>query len=1275
MKQLSNKYLLLLVFLFSIIFSVSSQKKDEMWLKTFNKDRSGISKFERKTIPNKYELYTLNTAILKNKLKTSPKRKNFSSKSNTIVSFPNAQGTLESYEIFEASILEESLQKKYPNIKSYIGKGIENPTSIIRLSITPLGLHGMILQENGSTNFIDPYSKEDESYIIYSKNNLPLIEPFECKFDEINTNSKPTVSTTSLKAENATDGNLRTYRLAVATTGEYSQFHLTNQNISPLASDTEKKAAVLAAIVVTMTRVNAVFERDVALTMELVANNTNVIFLDAATDGFTNNDGSVLINESQSIIDANIGVQNYDIGHTFSTGGGGLAQLNSPCTSSKARGITGSSSPIGDSYDIDYVAHEMGHQFGAHHTFNGDAANCGGGNRNDATAVEPGSGSTIMAYAGICAPQNIQQNSDDYFHLVSIREMWANISSGNSSSCAEITATNNNAPTLEDFPNYTIPKATPFVLNATATDTDGDVLTYTWEQLDTEITAVPLVSTATGGPAFRSVGPSSSSMRYFPNQLTVNAGDLANLWEVLPTVERTMRFGVTVRDNALNAGQTVSDEAILTVSAAAGPFLVTSQETSTTWDAGTSQTITWDVASTNQAPVNCSLVNIVASFDGGITYSTILASNVINDGSHEIVVPNITSNTVRIKVESVGNVFYSVNKSNITIQASEFIMDFDSYTKSACVPNSVTYNFTYNTFLNFDETTLFSATGNPAGTTVQFNPASASNNNTAVEMTITGINNTHIGAYDISVKGTANSVEKTTITSLNIFSSTITATTLISPINNATNVLKPFNFSWSTDVNVSTYQIDIASDASFSTIIETAIVSEANFSPQNLQNNSTYYWRVKAINNCGESNYSETYSFTTENEVCNAYISTDVPKDIPDNLSLGVSSSINITSNTIIRNVTVNLTITHTWIGDLTLSLISPSGTSVLLSANLGDDADGYTNTTFDDDATTQINFGTAPFTGSYKPQGNLSDFFNEEANGQWLLKVVDSGNDDIGKIQSWSLNICGVQINTNDDDNDGVSNDVDQCPNTPSGTTVNELGCFALSANNFTIEATGETCPNKNNGQVIISATEAYNYSVTINGTAYNFTNTTNAVAEGLAPGTYDFCISVEGETYTQCYSVTIESGTVAKAAANITSNKATIAIEQGTAPYNVFINGESILQTYSTSFTVDVKHGDLLQVKTSVTCEGMFSKQIEMFETITAYPNPTNGQFEIALPISEKEITVELFSIHGQLISSKTYPVMYGKIQLNLENKPAGLYLAKVYLEQPISLKIIKQ
>ena len=1273
MKQHYKKQFLLTLFLCLLFFAVSAQNSDELWTKKTDFEKNTSKKLARKSIPNKFETYQLNINQLKSRLNNAPKRKGNLEKSNTVISFPNEKGKLEKYQIFEASILDENLQKQYPNIRSYVGKGIDNPGSLIRFSVTQLGLHAMVLRNDEGSVYIDPFTENNDSYIVYSSKNLPSIEPFECKFDEINTSQKTSPTITSAKEDNANDGKLRTFRLAVATTGEYSQFHLTRQNISPSATDAVKKAAVLSAIAVTMTRVNGLFERDVSLTMQLVANNTAIIFLDATTDGFTNNDSNTLIDESQAVIDFNIGTANYDIGHTFSTGGGGLAQLNSPCViNQKARGITGLPSPIGDAYDIDYVTHEMGHQYGAHHTFNGDAGNCAGANRNLGTAVEPGSGSTIMAYAGLCAPQNVQADADSYFHLVSIREMWANITNGNST-CGAISITGNNAPIVNDLPNYTIPISTPFILNANASDSNGDNLTYTWEQLDTEITAYPLVSTATGGPAFRSIPPIVTSKRYFPNQATIISGFLSNPYEVLPSVGRTMKFGVNVRDNRINGGQTASKETTVTVAGGSGPFKVTSQSADVIWSAGTAQTITWDVANSNLAPVNCSFVNILLSTDAGLTFPITLASNVANDGSHEIVVPNNATNKARIKVESAGNIFYSINAKNITIQTSEFIMNFAAYAKNVCIPNNAVYTFTYNTFLGFNEMTTFSATGNPAGSTVTFNPETATANSTNVQVTISGI--AISGIYDVSIKGTSASVTKTTVVNLGVYSATVLAPTLVSPANNEIDVLKPFYLNWNDDLNATSYDVQIAEDAGFGSILESANVNVSTYLPQNLQSKTAYFWRIKSKNACGESAFSGIFKFTSENDVCDTSNSTDVPQNIPDNNAAGVSSKILIATNKIIRDVNVTVNITHPWIGDLDLMLISPSGKSVLLVASRQDDGVNYINTVFDDSALNTISLGTAPYTGTFKPEGTLSTFNNEESVGEWILKAVDSGPEDVGKIDSWRLEICGVpKINLNDLDNDGVMNDVDQCPNTTPGSLVDAAGCFTLPANNFTVETLSETCPGKNNGQIKITAVKTLNYTGTINNVPYNFTSITSTPAN-LAPGTYNFCIGVTGQTYTQCYTVTVAAGITISGKSSVASGKVSVEIEKGTAPYIVYVNGLEQFETSAPIFSVDVKSGDILEVKTAVSCEGVYAKTIDGIDGIFAYPNPTQGAFEITVPTSQTEVVIELYSILSQLISVKTYPVVYGKVQLSLENKPTGLYFAKVNLAEPVTIKIIKQ
>jgi subtilisin-like proprotein convertase family protein len=1280
MKQLRFSTIFIVIFSISVL-SVSAQKVDKFWQEVAVSEIDASVKMERRNTPNQYEILNLDIDLLKQALQVAPKRSSAKSqKSNVIVNFPNEQGELEPFEVFEASILEAELQEKFPNIKSYVGTSVKNPETAIRFSLSTIGLHAMIMQSKQGTIYIDPYTTNKKSYIIYSKKSVSKADFFECNVVENNVVSKETLSNLSSKTNNANDGKLRKYRLAVATTGEYSQFQLLYNGVSLNATYAQRIETVLSAINATMTRVNAIFERDVSLTMTLVANNASIIFFDPLNDGFTNNDGSILINESQTVIDANIGFDNYDIGHTFSTGGGGLATLNSPCTGSKAKGITGSSYPTGDAYDIDFVAHEMGHQYGANHTFNSEEGSCDGGNINNGTAVEPGSGSTIMSYAGLCAPENVQPNSDDYFHLVSIKEMWSNITLGNSSSCAQITTTGNTAPVVNDLIAYTLPISTPFVLTATANDVNSaDILTYTWEQLDTEIAIAPPIASAANGPAFRSVAPSISSQRYFPNQSTVISGATSNTWEVLPSVARTMKFGVTVRDNNVNGGQTASKETTLTFSASSGPFKVTSQSASVSWNSADTKTITWNVANTNSAPVNCANVNILLSIDGGYTFPYTLKSNVPNNGTASVVVPNVTSTIGRIKVESVGNIFYAINDADITIQAKEFTMSFANTELKACKSVNAVYNFTYQTFLGFNEVTTFSATGNPAGTTVSFNPTSTATNATAVQVTVSGLSSLNPGSYEFTVSGTSatTAMVKNQVLTLNVYDASILAPTLTTPLNNAEAFAKPYSLNWDVDINAESYEIEIASDENFTTIIEQATVITNTFSPQLLLVNTKYYWRVRGLNDCGTGVYSTVFNFTTANEVCNIYNATDIPKTLPTSGLNTVTSILNIADNKIITNVKVRVNITHTWISDLTLELIGPTGVSVLLSVENGGDGDNYTNTVFDDLATTNISNGSPPFTGNFKPQIPLSYFNNTESKGNWTLKIVDAEDGDGGVLNNWSLEICGISMVSNDDDNDGVTNDIDQCPNTASGNTVNSVGCFIFPANNFTIEAVGETCLDKDNGKIIISVLKNYNYTTTVNGTAYNFSS--SLIISNLASGTYNFCISVfvadENKNYEQCFSAVINEGGSIAGKAVVANQKVEITISQGTPPFYAYVNNELILTTFDTNFEINAYQGDLVQVKTNVECEGVLSKEVDFTTEMIAYPNPTKGLFEIALPIKQKEVVVEMYSIQGQLISKEKYPLITGKVQVSLEGKPTGVYIAKVILDQPVTFKIIKE
>lgn len=661
------KRILLLILFFSGFIGFSQQN---FWTKTEEDRIADLEKLDRNTLVTRYEVYQLNFEGLKDALSNAVHRDS-GLNSTLIISFPNANGSLTDYRVYEAPIMHPELSERHPNIKSYVGVGLQDRTATIRFSTTIFGFHGMILSGKTGTAYIDPYTTDLNNYMVYFKNNTVATTSFECLTEgteivEEEPQGKlfgaPIITTDAML-----DGSLRKFRLAMACTIEYAAFHV---NAAGLGAGTleQKKAAVLAAMNVTMTRVNGIYEKEISVTMEFVPNNEDVIFI--TSDNFNNNNAGVLINQSQSVIDSTIGFNNYDIGHTVSTGDGGLAQMYSPCSTSKARGITGSDSPVGDPFDVDYVAHEMGHQYGANHTFNNSCQ----GNRNNSTAVETGSGSTIMAYAGICAP-NVQNNSHAYFHAISLAEIRNFLLTA---SCSVNTSNGNTKPTIAPLTNYTIPKGTAFVLRGNGNDADGDALTYCWEQTNNQVSVQPPSSTSTQGPNFRSLPPSESPNRYMPVLSSVLQGVLTPTWEVVPNVGRSMNFALTVRDNKATGGEFARANMTVTTSSTSGPFTVTSQNSNINWEANSQQTITWNVAGTTASPINTSMVNILLSTNGGASFDHVLASNTPNDGSETITVPNVATANARIMVEAVGNIFYAVNSSAFSIGDCNFFILYPS---------------------------------------------------------------------------------------------------------------------------------------------------------------------------------------------------------------------------------------------------------------------------------------------------------------------------------------------------------------------------------------------------------------------------------------------------------------------------------------------------------------------------------------------------------------------------------------------------------------------
>ncbi|MGB1217111.1 MAG: reprolysin-like metallopeptidase, partial [Saprospiraceae bacterium] len=548
-----------------------------------------------------------------------------------------------SFNVYDAELMHPVLAAKFPELRTFVGKGIDDPTADLRIAYSPYtGFSGSILSGKHTTVYIDPYTQDLENYVVYYRKDLKKnasSPAFECK------TAHNEIGKYSTEAENSAaftgDCNLRRYRLAQSSNGEYSQYHI-GQAGGTTGDDTNDKAIVQAAMNVTMIRVNGVYERDLGITMQFVPNNDLIIYLNAGTDPWAGEYN----NTTQTTIDNVIGNANYDIGHNFNTSGGGSAGcIGCICTTgSKGSGYTGLPAPIGDPFDIDYVAHEMGHQFGGFHTQASSSCRSGSGQ----TEVEPGSGSTIMGYAGICNA-NVQNQSDDYFHYVNIRDIVQNINSGVSSSCAELITSGNGSPVADAGFDYSIPTSTPFILEGVGSDPDDSGLTYCWEQNDPESagSAGPPSTTRTQGPQFRSLDPVTVPVRYMPNLPDVIAGNNPT-WEVLNSVSRNMEFAFTVRDNNNVSGCTESDLMSVSVVGTAGPFIVNAPNGGETLFTGNNATVTWDVANTDAAPISASTVDVFLSTDGGLTYPFTVATGVANTGTANLIVPNQISTTCRM---------------------------------------------------------------------------------------------------------------------------------------------------------------------------------------------------------------------------------------------------------------------------------------------------------------------------------------------------------------------------------------------------------------------------------------------------------------------------------------------------------------------------------------------------------------------------------------------------------------------------------------------------
>lgn len=710
------KKILLLVIFIASMSGVSAQKNSPWQILSSDKEITA-EKIRETTYSENQKLLQFNAEQFKQILATVAGKA--SGQAGVEIQLPNINGKLESFLIWESSNFAPELQAQFPEIRAYVGKGVTDPTALLNLSFSPQGIQTMVFRADNGSEFIEPFTKDRSVYVVFdSKTRTKSTLPFVCSTEDVAIANGLRQGISNQVQSN--DQVYRTMRLALSCTGEYTAYHGGTVN------------AALAAMNATMTRCNGVFERDLAVKLIIIANNSSVIYTNANTDPYSPaSDMGNWNAELQSNLTAVIGEANYDIGHLFgATGGGGSAGcIGCVCVNNiKGRGITSPSDgvPMGDTFDIDYVAHEMGHQMGANHTFTHTG-------ENNAVNVEPGSGSTIMAYAGIGGGgTDMQSNSNDYFTYRSILQIQTNLSGKTCPISTNIAATNPR-PTVSAGANYVIPISTAFKLTGTASDTPGQNLTYCWEQND-DATTVGGTSTfpsptKTNGPNWRSRVPSASPVRFMPPFQNVLNGELVTTWETTSSVARTLNFSLTVRDNVAGGGQTNTGLMTVTVFNGGAPFAITNPSVdNVSWNPGSTQTVTWNVAGTTGNGINTANVNILFSTDGGATFTT-LVSNTPNDGTQAITLPTTPAPNCRIMIEAVGNIFYAVSK-NIAL--------------------GYTYTSTCNTYSNNTALSIPDGTGaNLPGATVQ-KTINVTNTGTITDVNVT-VAGTHTYFWDLIV--------------------------------------------------------------------------------------------------------------------------------------------------------------------------------------------------------------------------------------------------------------------------------------------------------------------------------------------------------------------------------------------------------------------------------------------------------------------------------------------------------------------------------------------
>lgn len=1017
------KQLLLCFIAFTCFNSLFAQKSKGFWQEITNESIAVPENAVREFEPDAYFSYQLDYEGIRTQLAGAPAQ--FGKNPYTII-LPQADGTFETFAVAEYRLVSEALWAKYPLIRSYEGYALSDPAKKLRITVSPdWGLKGTIRRSDKGMEYMERAVKgHDTYYMVYDHRAFPekyktpgfITQDMIEAPNQIREAGTPRATTTTVPGvterglDLCTPVKVKIFRFACAATGEFSQDH---GGTTP---------SVLAAMINYVAQLNAIYETDLDIRLILIDNVESILFLDPATDPYTGTTVGEWMSQNPAAMIQTIGFDTYDIGHVFARYQGGNAigvAGGNCCTDFKGRGCSSANLPYG-AYFLSIIGQEIGHQWTGGHTWTycGDPAQ-GGLGPGDAPGVacEPGSGSTIMSYAGACGGgMNVQSTSDLYYHVCSIVEIRNFVENGLGTTCGSEVEVNNCAPvvTIPYRNGMFLPKSTPFELNGSAVDPDGDPLTFCWEQADTG-PLVPPGQPQGNTPLFRTYPPTTATNRVFPRMQSI-AQNQNPPFELLPSYTRDLTFCLTARDNRPGGGGVGIDTVEFKVTANAGPFRVTYPNSSNiTWRVGEYQDVTWSVANTDVAPVSCQIVNIRMSKDGGLTYPITLATGVPNNGKACVLVPNELGVANRIRVDAADNVFFDISNNSFKIEAATtpgYGICVGDVTQQACLPNNFALTIGSSAWAGFSDQVTYSVAGLPAGAVANFsaNPAPAGDD-VVLNM---DFNNTAEGAYDIQVFSLAGSIADTAVFNVKVVSNDFSTFALEAPANGSTVTQLPI-LRWTPVDDANRYEVQISKSPTFGagTLVldRNDILVDSLIGAANLQKATVYYWRVQAANECGNSGWQGPFAFITQSDACNSYSSGELPKNISAGSTNPVEAVIPVTGGAISDVNVKNLKMFHDAFNQLEVRLISPAGTERILFKQRCGFSSITMDAGFDDGASITV-FPCPPNTGeAIKPSQALAAFNGETANGNWKLWVKDNEVGSGGSITSIDLEVCSAVL------------------------------------------------------------------------------------------------------------------------------------------------------------------------------------------------------------------------------------------------------------------------